>query len=262
MPAIHKARPLRYRRAVGLDPVAVRVVRDNWDWVVLSLTGLAALTATIAFLFWALDRRRRPELRFLWQYSLEPEGPLVDWLSDSPLEVGVGATILVRIGCRNIGDALIDNALVNFVAPDRLKLEDTISSTNLPHWSDNPVAGLPPDLLVGFFAPSATIAPNDWWMHNYNIRCPEPGLYRLLFDVSHPRLNVAGRRWLPNWIFSIAPEDEPHHSRAGDAWPAKPWSASDAPGPCRPVWTYRVLARGPEGRTRHSRRNPEALVLR
>jgi hypothetical protein len=208
---------------VRFDPIALRVFRDNWDWIVLVLTCVAAVTATVAFLAWVLDRRRRPELAFLWQYSLDPNGPLLDWPPDLTLDLSPGATVLVRVGCRNIGDALADNALINFVAPDVLEIEDTIPAPKPPNRSNNPVAGLPPDLLVSFFAPTVTVAPNDWWMRNYNVRCPDLGLFRLLFDVSHARLNTAGRRWFPNWIFSIAQEDEPQHSQAGDAWPAKPW---------------------------------------
>jgi len=55
-----------------LEAFPVTVERDSWDWLLYILSLVAATTAIVLFLPWALERRRRPETRFQWRFS--PDG--------------------------------------------------------------------------------------------------------------------------------------------------------------------------------------------
>jgi hypothetical protein len=52
-----------------LEAFPVTVERDGWDWFLYALSVTAAVTAIIAFLIWALELRRRPEVGFLWKWN-------------------------------------------------------------------------------------------------------------------------------------------------------------------------------------------------
>jgi len=47
-----------------LEAFPVTVERDVWDWLLYAVSAIAATTAIVLFLPWALERRRRPEIRF------------------------------------------------------------------------------------------------------------------------------------------------------------------------------------------------------
>jgi hypothetical protein len=61
----------------------VTVERDLWDWYLYAASLCAAITAIVLFLPWALERRRRPEVRIDWALSLDGDpAKLENWPAD------------------------------------------------------------------------------------------------------------------------------------------------------------------------------------
>src|SRR4051812_12972926 len=102
--------------------ISVVVQRDFWDWLLYGLSALAAIAAIGLFAPWALDRRRRPEVHFLWEFSANTGESASPWPPDCAKSIVPGQSYEIRIGIQNIGDRAPENALVNFVVPDCLRL--------------------------------------------------------------------------------------------------------------------------------------------
>jgi len=208
-----------------LEAFPVTVERDVWDWLLYVLSLVAATTAIVLFLPWALERRRRPETRFYWRLS--PDGDpahLAVWEPDDVPEIKAAQPFLVEAAIQNTGDKAGGDTLINFVASDCFDLRQWEAPEVQPLHAGNATAGLPPDNRVVFFAPRAEPwAPPNWHMRHYQLRYVadqpvQPLRFRLLFTVSDSRFNSGGRRWLP----SIVPPLESRDASAGMPWPPVP----------------------------------------
>jgi len=203
----------------------VSVERDYWDWFLYSVSLAAAISAILVFLPWALERRRRPEARIIWEISSTGDpGSMVPWPPDHVPEITPGQVLYVRVGVLNVGDRAGEATLVNFVVPDCFDLRKYFDREAKASLSSNPTAGLPPDYRVAYFDPRPEPwTPGNWFACTYQITC-SPGesqersqQARLLFDVSDSRFNRTGRRWLPSFL----PPDDLGHAMAGEEWPPR-----------------------------------------
>ena len=209
-----------------LEAFPVTVERDVLDWLLYAVSAIAATTAIVLFLPWALERRRRPEIRFQWKFS--PDGDpakLILWPPDYVPEVNPTQPFLVEAAIQNIGDKAGGDTLINFVAPDCFALRQ-LGKPEAEHLSaTNDTAGLPPEYRVVFAAPRAEPwTPGNWYLWQYRLQHSSarqgdrPFPVRLLFDVSDSRFNSHGRRWLP----SLLPPSELQGASAGTPWPPVP----------------------------------------
>jgi hypothetical protein len=202
--------------------MATSTLRDGWDWLTFWLTIVGATTATILFWSWTLERRRRPEARIVWFHAEDCQaGSLREWSETDIPRLGTGETLLVRAAMRNIGDAIAESVLTNFVAATCLTLTDHDARQAVPASAGNLIAGLPPDNSVTYFGKATTLAGGDWLIRDYLIeRKPNTsaGKARVLFDLSCPRFNARGRRWLPSFVFRPGDEEE-FVAAAGTKWP-------------------------------------------
>jgi hypothetical protein len=207
-----------------LLPLAVpaSVERDAWDWYLSAASLLAAITAIILFLPWALERRRRPEVRIEWALSLDGNPAKLDhWPADYVPHITPGQAVSVRIAVHNVGDRASQAALTNFAVPDCFDLRRYSDLEANPPYSGNPTAGLPPDFRVAYFAPGLEPwTPGNSFLYVYRLIYPtsrnrdQPLRARLLFDITDSRFNRGGRRWLP----SLVPPLELGHAHAGESW--------------------------------------------
>ena len=231
-----------------LQAFSVTVERDGWDWLLYVLSLVAATTAIVLFLPWALERRRRPEVGFLWKFS--PDGDPAKssvWPADHVPEIDPAQPFLVEAAILNTGDKAGGDTLVNFVAPDCFDLRE-LGKPEAGHLTaTNYTAGLPPDYRAIFAAPRPEPwTPGNWWLWQYRLQYStarqgdRPLRVRLLFDVSDSRFNSHGRRWLP----SVLPALESQDASAGVPWPPVPtkrrWRIAG--------WRMGYVRPGPPGR--------------
>jgi hypothetical protein len=104
---------------VILQALSAAVERDEWAWLQYALSVVATVTAIVAFSQWALELRRRPEVRFSWKFS--PDGDpakLVQWPADYVPQVHPTQPFLVEAAIQNTGDKAGGDTLINFAAPD------------------------------------------------------------------------------------------------------------------------------------------------
>jgi hypothetical protein len=220
-------------------PIAVE--RDGWDWLLYDLSAAAAFTAIVAFLMWALELRRRPEIGFYWWLSLDGDpAHSADWEPDEVPEIKAAQPFRVAVAIQNTGDKAGSDTLINFVASDCFDLRRWEAPEDEPLRAGNATAGLPPDNQVVFFAPRAEPwAPPNWNLRRYRLQYVadqpvQPLRFRLLFTVSDSRFNRSGRRWLP----SLVPPSESQGAPVGTPWPPKRSSR----------WTFRCARAEPRGR--------------
>ena len=203
----------------------VTVERDLWDWYLYAASLCAAITAIVLFLPWALERRRRPEVRIDWALSLDGDpAKLEDWPANYIPQIIPGQAIYVRVAVHNVGDRASEAALTNFVVPACFDLRRYSDLEAKPDFSGNPTAGLPPDYRVAYFALGLEPwAPGNSFIYPYRLAYAsssnqdEPLRTRLLFDIADSRFNRSGRRWLP----SLLPPLELGHAHAGEPWPPR-----------------------------------------
>jgi hypothetical protein len=187
---------------------AVAVDRDAWAWAQYTVSVTAATTGIVVFLYWALERRRRPEVLIRWWFS--PDGDpahSATWPPDHVPEIKAGQPFLVDAAIQNTGDMAGSDTLINFVVPDCFELCQRRTPEEEPLVAGNDTAGLPPDNRVVFFAPRPEPwTPVNWYLCQYRLhylaadRLEQPLRVRLLFDVSDSRFNSRGWRWLPSII--------------------------------------------------------------
>jgi hypothetical protein len=159
--------------------LVVTVERDVWAWAQYAVTVLAAVTAVVVFLAWALELRRRPEIQFHWRLS--PDGDpahLAMWPPDEVPEIRPGQPLLVETAILNTGDKAGRDALINFVAPDCFDLRQYDAPEVKPRHAGNDTVGLPPDYRAAFFAVAAEPwTPANWHMRHYRLQFgPESNL--------------------------------------------------------------------------------------
>lgn len=235
----------------------VTVERDLWDWYLYAASLCAAITAIVLFLPWALERRRRPEVRIDWALSLDGDpAKLEDWPADYIPQIISGQAICVRVAVHNVGDRASEAALTNFVVPACFDLRRYSDLEAKPEFSGNPTAGLPPDYRVAYFALGLEPwAPGNSFIYPYRLTYSsssnqdEPLRTRLLFDIADSRFNRRGRRWLP----SLLPPLELGHAHADEPWPPR----SRRPRP-------QLAQAQPRGRvacTRGNRRDVRDLIV-
>lgn len=207
-----------------LGASSVTIVRDAWDWLLYAATALAAITAIVAFSAWALELRRRPEVRFYWRLS--PDGDpthLADWPADHVPEISSTQSFLIAAAIQNTGDKAGGDTLINFVVPDCFDLHQVEAPQVEPIRAGNETAGLLPDNRVVFLTPRATLwTPANWHLSHYRLQyvagqCERPLSVRLLFAVADSRFNNRGWRWLP----SIVPPSGSHTAPVGTPWPPR-----------------------------------------
>jgi hypothetical protein len=206
--------------------LSVTVERDAWDWFLYFVSLLAAITAIVLFLPWALERRRRPEVRIDWALSLDGNPAKLDhWPADHVPHITPDQGVSVGVAVHNVGDRASQAALTNFVVPDCFDLRSYADLDAKPASAGNPTAGLPPEYRVAYFAPRLEPwTPGNSFLYVYRLTYPtshhhrdQPLRARLLFDVTDSRFNRSGRRWLP----SLVPPLELGHAKAGEPWPPR-----------------------------------------
>ena len=214
--------------SIVIPTSAVSVQKDFWDWMLYATSLLAALIAIFLFLPWALDRRRRPEVRISFRIaeSGRPED-LRDWSHAETPDIAAGQAILIEAAIQNVGDAPGVSTLTNFVVPELFLLRCVDSASVKSTVTLNYTAGLPPDYRIRYCAPGApTWTPGNWFAVRYELT-PQPAALekvrtkaRVLFTVGDPGFNRSGGRWLP----TLAAPTEPLTAHAGVAWPPRPSS--------------------------------------
>jgi hypothetical protein len=212
-------------QVVLLRAMPVTVERDAWDWLLYAVTAVAAVTAIVAFSAWALELRRRPEVKFYWKFS--PDGDpvnLADWPAEEVPEVKATQPFLVGAAIQNTGDKAGRDTLINFVVSDCFDLCLYEAPGDEPRHAGNDTVGLPPGNRVVFFAVRAEPwTPANWHMRHYRLQyvanqSDQPLRFRLLFTVSDSRFNSRGWRLLP----SIVPPLESRGAPLGVPWPPLP----------------------------------------
>lgn len=134
------------------------------------LGALASLVAIFAFVPWASQQRRRPELEMLWKIA--PTGDVDDlaaWAPGTVAEVPHGP-VIVEASVLNVGDATATVAESNFYVPGALGLErwrgDEDDSPN-PDAEPYPIRFLPKTFAV---------APGNWFQQRFRLSVPDdPG---------------------------------------------------------------------------------------
>jgi hypothetical protein len=205
----------------------VHLFRDGWDLLALIITIAAGTTALIVFIPWALERRRRPEGRLLWQLAIDGRGEgLADWPPELMPNLPRGSAILVRVAMLNVGDQPASDVLANFVAPSCIALSRVTDPPQRPTASTDEIAGLLPDERVTYFGWTGRVAPGDWLSRDYLLKLTPrlegrrlPIRVRLRFSVSENRFNATGRRWLPALLRPLERDRVSTKMRAGTRWP-------------------------------------------
>jgi hypothetical protein len=203
--------------------VTSEVLNDLWDWCwdVVSdatltevLAAGAAASAIVAFGFWVLEQRRRPELRFMWSFSAAGEvDDLAPWGERETRSSPPGATVLVEASVQNVGDGGTAGAQSNFTVPDAIDCRSAPTSAQ-PRKAVK-VAGAPVAFIPAVFA----VPPGDYHLQRFRLRVPNSeGCYRLTFTVTDARLNASGRRFLPSRLVG---GDLPPSWSCADPWPPK-----------------------------------------
>jgi hypothetical protein len=191
----------------------------DWCWAVVSdakateVLGVgASASAVVAFTFWVLEQRRRPELRFMWSFS--PTGEVDDlapWDHGESRTTPPRTNVLVEAAVQNVGDGGSAGAQSNFTLPN------TVGCLSAPAW-DEPrkavkVAGAPLAFIPAKFA----LPPGDYHLQRFWLRVPDSeACHRLTFTVSDARLNASGRRFLPSRLVG---GDLPSSLSCTDSWP-------------------------------------------
>jgi hypothetical protein len=207
--------------ATRLQP-AVRLVatqRDLWDKLALGVAIAAGLTAIVGFAFWIARQRRRPEVDFYWRIAKCGDiSCLEDWHQDIEPEIEVGSTIIVEASILNIGDAIGERTLANFVVPGCFELERYPVPDGPSLEGGNDIAGQLPDDWVKFVAPERALFVGMAWQLRFAITVTEdPGAHgaRFLMAVDEERFNATGRRWGPSMLAG----GYPSAARYGTTWP-------------------------------------------
>src|SRR5690348_3507939 len=125
--------------------LAASVARDGWSWLQFGFAILAGITGFVVFIPWALERRRRPEARFLWKFSENGRlANLEPWEPNRIPKLQRGHLYAVEAAIQNVGDIAGDDGLINFVVPDCFELILPSNPDSKPAVSTNETAGIPP----------------------------------------------------------------------------------------------------------------------
>jgi hypothetical protein len=154
---------------------------------------LASLAAIVAFVQWALQQRRRPELLVRWRLTTSGRpDDLVVWEPDTVADVPSGP-VGVEVTVLNVGDASTTGAQSQFVA---LEIIDMQGPDGLGILLPDPERGMGTRSTKKAF----DLAPGAWALQGFLLTVPDdPGrVFRLTFVMSDGRLNVTGRRLLPS----------------------------------------------------------------
>ncbi len=193
--------------------------RDTWDWIGYTVGLSAGVIAIIGFAFWIACQRRRPEVDFYWRIAKCGDiSCLEDWHQDVTPEIEVGSTIIVEASILNIGDAIGERALANFVVPACFELERSPIPGGPAATGGNDIVGQPPDDWVKFLAPERALYVGMAWQLRFAITVTnDPGAHgaRFLMAVDDERFNATGKRWGP----SLLPGGSPSAARYGTPWP-------------------------------------------
>lgn len=209
---------------------------------VATVLGIAASTiALIGFLPWALQQRRRPEIRVLWRIAMSgQEEDVVDWPPSETKEAAAGSEVVVEASVLNVGDATTARAQTNFVVPGSIMLTSLARDPRPARWSHNRVAGQAPGYGVYFVAAAFDLPPADWYLQRFRLRLPDNDAdVRLLFELSDGRLNATGRRYVPSRSVGGELPDAPFGT---------PWPTPDAPSHWWRRGSWHQVSAEPPGR--------------
>ena len=197
-----------------LDRLGDAVTWPRWWAVDLAFGVLASTTAVVAFIYWILEQRRRPEVRFLWKYSTSGSvDDLAIWEPQHRALIRPGSTLLVEASVLNVGDASADRAMTNFVAPVTFNL---LAVTGKPPATPTVVGGAP----IAFISQTFDLPPGEWRLQRFKLTSLDTDdQTHLTFKFANSRLNSSGGRLL--WSRLVAVQ-EPEHS-----W-SKPWPSPSA----------------------------------
>ncbi len=233
----HRLLPVRGARRgpyVGrpVEPV-LRVQRDPWDWVLFSLSVLAALAAAVALSTWWSRLRRVPEVGFRWE---TPDGN--PWIPNQTFALQPRISNF-RVILDNVGAAAASLVVVNVIVPHFLEIEsknDDGSPRNV-HEASEVAVGCPPDHKVRFFvAQTETFVPGIAVIFRFRVTVPAS------LPTGTPR----------NFYFAVSAESE-RFSRSGHLLipslgvvtnPAF-WLNEKWPGKRHPWWPPRRIKTSP-----------------
>jgi hypothetical protein len=208
-----------------MNALTAAVDRDTWSWIQIGFALLAGITGFIVFVPWALERRRRPEARFMWKISPnEDPSELSIWLPEYVPEISRNRPVVIEAAVQNVGDRPADDGLMNFVVPNCFELCIRNESPTRAIAAIHITAGLPPEHRILYRDQQmGSWAPGIWTARQYLVKytatdaATEPLRVRLLFTVAADRFNAAGFRWLPSIVRPI----EPVFASAGTQWPPR-----------------------------------------
>jgi hypothetical protein len=193
----------------------------DWCWAVVSdatvtevLAAGASASAIVAFAFWVLEQRRRPELRFMWSFSATGEvHDLAPWGEGETRTSPPGATLLVEAAVQNVGDGGTAGAQSNFTVPD------AVDCWSAPAWDEPRRAVKVAAASLAFLPAAFAIPPGDYHLQRFRVRVPDTeDCHRFTFTVTDARLNASGRRFLPSRLVG---GDLPPSWSCTDLWPPK-----------------------------------------
>jgi hypothetical protein len=167
--------------------------------------GLGAAATAASGIYTALQYRQRPEVRIEWAFD-DDDKP---WPADSVTEVPPGRILRVMIAARNVGNAVGEATIINFVAATCFLISHEVKGQRrVGGPSGNPMAGRHTDGRVTFLADERRFFPNMTWMHRFEIIADTgkaiPGVeYELVFVLEDQRLNSHGSHWFPSRTFPL-----------------------------------------------------------
>jgi hypothetical protein len=171
------------------------------------LLGVAAITAIVVFIQWALQLRRRPEVAIRWAWDVYGGFGAFDqhqWGPDRDLVVAPRQHLEFRISFENIGDAVSEHTVYNVCAPTAFTM--TLPSS-WPPYPDPGTAKLSQGASNRMTGP-CTFAFDDFvWMSGthqlvfFHLEMPlTEGEWPLFLEIQSDRFNATGHRWLPSLV--------------------------------------------------------------
>jgi hypothetical protein len=168
-----------------------------------ALNAVTAGVAVAAYAQWQRERRRRPEVKVDWWWSVgSRDAGYQPWPHGEPIASEPGATLWIRTAVTNVGDATGERAVLNFLAPAAVTIDrwDHTKNDYVPprDGAENPRVGTPPVHAVRWFLDECVWTPGLTWVHHYRITLPEgDGAHRFAVEVADPRLDARGARRTP-----------------------------------------------------------------
>lgn len=206
-----------------LAAIHVIVDRDGYDILAVVAGIVLFATGTVTFVYWAVGMRRRPEAKIEWAYRELGTADWTPWPAEIPRAVPAGSDVSIRVTATNVGDAPGEQAITNFVVPERCQAirEHEGVRTSAMDGVGHPVAG------SGLTRASRLLKDERYWtlgltwIQFFVVTVPTLSegaaveVNTLMFEISQARLNARGKRWFPvlHVLGPLESRDEPKRPR-------------------------------------------------